>query len=155
MASTSAGSVFLQPIDFHVEAADPRVKLGLDRLALVAIATATIAKQGLGAIKELLLPLADLDGVELIRLGKFGEGPSRLGGLQGNLDFPRNDASATAVWASAENTTSTETTPTFDKLSMSPKRILLRIWAWYGSTPRMTSCETTRGRRRCCSSTCR
>lgn len=57
------------------------------------------------------------------RLTVLDMGATFMGGLQGNLDFPRNDASATAVWASAENTTSTETTPTFDKLSMSPKRI--------------------------------
>jgi len=50
-------------------------------------------------------------------------GATYMTGLTGNLSFPRNDAKATAVWASSENVTSTETTPTFDALSMSPKRV--------------------------------
>ena len=41
--------------------------------------------EGLGAVQELLLPLADLDGVDLVRLGEFGDGPGLLGGLQGDL----------------------------------------------------------------------
>lgn len=57
------------------------------------------------------------------RLAVMEMGATYLPGMTGNLDFPRNDAAATAVWASAENTTSTETTPTFDKLSLTPKRI--------------------------------
>lgn len=50
-------------------------------------------------------------------------GATYLSGLTGNVAFPRNDAAAAAVWASAENTTSTETTPTFDQVTMSPKRV--------------------------------
>lgn len=64
-----------------------------------------------------LIPLLDP------RLTVRQMGATYLPGLTSNVDFPRNDAGATAVWASAENTTSTETTPTFDKISMSPKRI--------------------------------
>lgn len=45
-----------------------------------------------------------------------------LRGLTDNIDFPRNDADASAVWAS-EVATSTETSPTFDKVSMSPERL--------------------------------
>lgn len=50
-------------------------------------------------------------------------GATYLTGLTGNVAFPRNDAAATAVWASTENASSTETTPTFDQVTMSPKRI--------------------------------
>lgn len=57
------------------------------------------------------------------RLAVLQMGATYLPNQTGNLDFPRNDAAATAVWASAENTTSTETTPTFDKISLTPKRI--------------------------------
>jgi len=57
------------------------------------------------------------------RLSVLQMGATYLPGMQGNIDFPRNDASATAVWATTENVTSTETTPTFDKLSMTPKRV--------------------------------
>ena len=73
MASTEAGNAFLQPLDFHVEPADPLVEFGLEGLALVALAAAAVAEEGLGAVEELLLPLADLDGVDLVRLGEFGE----------------------------------------------------------------------------------
>jgi len=57
------------------------------------------------------------------RLSVREMGATYMGGLTGNVAFPRNDAAATAVWASAENTASTETTPTFDQVTMSPKRI--------------------------------
>lgn len=50
-------------------------------------------------------------------------GATYLTGLTGNVAFPRNDAAATAVWASTENVASTETTPTFDQVTLSPKRI--------------------------------
>lgn len=57
------------------------------------------------------------------RLAVMEMGATYLPGSQGNLDFPRNDASASAVWRTSENVTSTETTPTFDKLSLTPKGI--------------------------------
>ena len=50
-------------------------------------------------------------------------GATYLPGLTGNVAFPRNDAAATAVWASSENVASTETTPTFDQVTLAPKRI--------------------------------
>jgi len=50
-------------------------------------------------------------------------GATYLSGLTGNVAFPRNDAAATAVWASTENVASTETTPTFDQVTLAPKRI--------------------------------
>jgi len=49
-------------------------------------------------------------------------GVSMMRGLVGNVDMPRNDANGAAVWAS-EQGTSTETTPTFDKITLSPKRL--------------------------------
>jgi hypothetical protein len=76
---------FFQPRDFHVKPADPLVELGLDDLAGVAIATSAVLEEGLDPIEELLLPLTDLDGMDLIRLGEFGDGLGLLGGLQGDL----------------------------------------------------------------------
>src|SRR5581483_9180934 len=87
LASTEAGSAFLQPLDLHVEPADPLVELGLERLALIAAPASAIAEERLGAVEELLLPLADLDGVDLIRLGELGDGSGLLGGLQGDLSL--------------------------------------------------------------------
>src|SRR4051812_34393133 len=87
LASTAAGNAFLQPLDFHVEPTDPLVELGLVGLALLALAAAAVAEEGVDAIEELLLPLADLDGMDLIRLGELGDGLGLLGGLQGDLGF--------------------------------------------------------------------
>src|SRR5512135_3596898 len=85
LASTAAGNAFLQPLDFHVEPADPFVEFGLEGLPLLTLATATVAEERLNAVEELLLPLADLDGMDLVRLGEFGNGPGLLGRLQGDL----------------------------------------------------------------------
>lgn len=43
-------------------------------------------------------------------------------GLSSNIDFPRNDAASTAVWE-GENTANDETTPTFDRIQLSPNRL--------------------------------
>jgi len=56
------------------------------------------------------------------RLAVINAGATLLTGLTGNLDFPRNDAAATANWET-ENSANDETTPTFDKISMSPNRL--------------------------------
>src|SRR5512147_1887463 len=85
LASTAAGNAFLQPLDFHVEPADPFVEFGLEGLTLLVLAAAAIAEEGLGPVEELLLPLADLDRVDLEGLRQFGDGPGLLGGLQGDL----------------------------------------------------------------------
>src|SRR5512135_3819640 len=85
LASTAAGNAFLQPLDFHVEPADPFVEFGLEGLSLLTLATAAVAEERLDAVEELLLPLADLDGMDLVRLGEFGDGPGLLGGLQSDL----------------------------------------------------------------------
>jgi hypothetical protein len=46
--------------------ADLLIKLGLERLALVVVAAASVAEQGFNAVQEYLLLLTDLDGVNLI-----------------------------------------------------------------------------------------
>lgn len=63
-----------------------------------------------------LIPFLDPQGV-LSRLGV-----DFMSGLVGNIDFPRNDGASTAVWA-GEQTTSTETSMTFDRVQMSPNRL--------------------------------
>jgi hypothetical protein len=47
------------------------------------------------------------------RLAVIQAGATLLTGLTGNLDFPRNDAAATATWET-ENSANDETSPTFD-----------------------------------------
>jgi len=43
-------------------------------------------------------------------------------GLSSNIDFPRNDADSTAVWE-GEVSENNETTPTFDRIQLSPNRL--------------------------------
>lgn len=63
-----------------------------------------------------LIPYLDPQGI-LSRLGvEF------LPGLVGNIDFPTNDTTPTAVWA-AENAASTESNPTTGRVQMSPNRL--------------------------------
>lgn len=63
-----------------------------------------------------LIPYLDPQGV-ISRLGVVF-----LPGLVGNIDFPRNDGTTTAVWA-AEQAASTESNPTTDRVQMSPNRL--------------------------------
>lgn len=56
------------------------------------------------------------------RLAVQQAGATMLTGLTGNIDFPRNDADAAAVWE-GENDANAETSPTFDRLQMSPNRL--------------------------------
>lgn len=63
-----------------------------------------------------LIPFLDPQGV-LTRLGA-----TFLNGLTGNIDWPRNDAASTAVWET-EVAAADETSPTFDRVQMSPKRL--------------------------------
>ena len=85
LRSTAAGNAFFQPFDLHVEPTDLFIQLGLDGLALLALALPTVAEEGLDAVEELLLPLTDLDGVDLVRLRELGDRLGLLGGLQGDL----------------------------------------------------------------------
>jgi hypothetical protein len=59
------GQLFFQPLDLHVEPTDLLVEFGLEYLALVPLAATAVTEQRLGAVEELLLPLADLDRVGL------------------------------------------------------------------------------------------
>ena len=63
-----------------------------------------------------LIPFLDPQGV-LTRLGA-----TFLNGLTGNIDWPRNDAASTAVWET-EVAAADETSPTFDRVQMSAKRL--------------------------------
>lgn len=85
--------MFFHPGQFHLEPADLLVEFGLEDLVAVVVAAAGVAKQGLGAVEELLLLLADLDGVDLIRLGEFGDDPGLPDDLQGNLRLERRRVS--------------------------------------------------------------
>ena len=49
------------------------------------VAAAAVAEERFDAVEELLLPLTDLDGVDLIRSDELGEGLGLLGGLQSDL----------------------------------------------------------------------
>lgn len=71
-----------------------------------------------------LIPFLEPRGV-LSRLGV-----TFMPGLRGNIDFPRNDGVATAVWA-AEQAASTESNPTTDRVQMSPNR--LTAWTDFSS----------------------
>src|SRR5271157_2858659 len=77
--STAAGKPFFQPLDLHVEPADLLEEFGLAGLPLFPLAAATVAEEGLDVVQELLLPLADLDGMDLERRAEFGGVPGLLG----------------------------------------------------------------------------
>ena len=81
MRSIEAGNFFFQPLEFHLEPADLLVEFGLDHLALVVVVAAAVAEERFQAIQELLVPLADRDGMNLERSGQLGEGPGLVGGL--------------------------------------------------------------------------
>jgi len=49
-------------------------------------------------------------------------GATYLTGLRGNIDFPRNDAAASAAWE-GETDENSETSPTFDRVQISPNRL--------------------------------
>ena len=68
--STAAGKPFFQPLDLHVEPADLLVEFGLAGLSLLPLAAAAVAEEGVDVVEEMLLPLADLDRVNLERLGE-------------------------------------------------------------------------------------
>src|SRR6516165_373215 len=85
LRSAPAGNFFFQPLDLHVEPSDLLVELGLDGQALVSLAAAAVAEERFDAVEELLLPLADLDWVDLEGPRQLGQGPGRLDGLQGDL----------------------------------------------------------------------
>lgn len=66
--------------------------------------------------------LGDLIGILQPKLQTIGLGATVLTGLEGNLDLPRNDGDTAAAWA-GEQTENSETTLTFDKVSLTPNRL--------------------------------
>lgn len=63
-----------------------------------------------------LIPFLDPQSV-VLRLGA-----TFLSGLQGNIDFPRLNGTSSAVWET-EQSAADETTPTFDRVQLTPKRL--------------------------------
>ena len=57
----------------------------MEGLSVLALSLPPVAEEGLDAVEELLLPLADLDGMDLERLRQLGDGLGLLGGLQATL----------------------------------------------------------------------
>ena len=66
------------------------------RWLVFAVAAAAVAEERLGAVEELLLPLTDLDGVDLVRLREFGDGRVLPAGVQEVI--PRELGSQLGDW---------------------------------------------------------
>ena len=61
-----AAEIFFEPLQFHLELADLLEQLSVLGLTLLLVlALLASRKQLTGTIQQLLLPLADLDGVEI------------------------------------------------------------------------------------------
>src|SRR5262249_48832764 len=105
---------FFQPLDLHVEPADLLVEFGLEGFALVVLAATAVGEERLGAVEELLLPVADLDRVDLEGLGQLGQGPGLLGGLQGDPGLEGRGISL----ASARHDAPRDESVTFDEFNI-------------------------------------
>lgn len=58
-------------------------------------------------------------------------GATTLSGLQGNVAIPRQSGGATAYWAASEAAATTESTLTFDQVTMTPKQVTGRVdYSW-------------------------
>ena len=88
-----SGQLFFQPRDLHVESTDLLVQFGLERLALVMVATSAVAEEGLDAVEEFFLPFADLDRVDLVGPFQLGEGLGLVGGIEGDFGLKRRRVS--------------------------------------------------------------
>lgn len=89
---------------------------GVERRDITANTAATggyTIQTNLGKLIEFLYP----------RLAVLQMGATYFGNQQGNLSFPRNSSAAAAAWASTENASATETTPGFELLALTPKRL--------------------------------
>src|SRR3954471_13520053 len=84
-SSTARGRFFFHPGQLHLEPPELLVEFGLDLLGIGLSCRRSVLEEGLHAVEELLLPLADLDRVDLELLGQLGDGLGLLGGLQGDL----------------------------------------------------------------------
>src|SRR3954453_13015203 len=85
LASTSRGRFFFHPGQLHLEPPELLVEFRLGLLRVGRPGRRSVLEEGLHAVEELLLPLADLDRVDLELLGQLGDGLGLLGGLQGDL----------------------------------------------------------------------
>src|SRR6185312_2753836 len=85
LAWTSRGRFFFHPGQLHLEPADLLVQLGLELLGVGSAGRRPGLEEPLQAVEELLLPLADLDRMDLMVLGQLGDRLLLLGGLQGDL----------------------------------------------------------------------
>src|SRR3954462_15380351 len=85
LASASRGRFFFPPGQLHLEPPELLVEFGRDLLRIGLSGRRSVLEEGLDAVEELLLPLAELDRVDLVLLGQLGDGLGLLGGLQGDL----------------------------------------------------------------------
>jgi hypothetical protein len=115
LRSAAAGSFFFQPLDLRLEPADLLIKLGLDRLAVVVVAAASVLEEGLDPVQELLLPLADLDRVDLKGRGQLGQGLGLLDSLQGDL---RLETGGMSLLACVGHDAPQDATETFDQFNI-------------------------------------
>lgn len=90
-------------------------KRGMERRDMTA-GTTTAGGYTVPTMTEAVIPFLDP------RLAVINAGATLMTGLTGNIDFSRNDAAATAVWE-GENDANAETSPTFDRIQMSPNRL--------------------------------
>jgi hypothetical protein len=77
--------IFFHPGQLHLEPPKLLVQFGLDLLGIGLSGRRPVLEEGLHAVEELLLPLADLDRVDLKLLRQLGDRLGLLGGLQGEL----------------------------------------------------------------------
>jgi hypothetical protein len=84
-------------------------------LSLVVLAAAAVAEQRFGAVQELLLPLADLDRVDLEGPRQLGLGPGLLDGLQGKL---RLEGGRMALLTCVGHDERRDATVTFDRFNI-------------------------------------
>src|ERR1700677_1802330 len=87
LTSTSRGRFFFHPGQLHLEPPELLVEFGLDLLGVGLSSRRSVLEERLHAVEELLLPLADLDRVDLELLGQLGDGLGLFGGLQGDLSL--------------------------------------------------------------------
>src|SRR5215831_11793017 len=115
LRSAAAGNFFFQPLDLHVEPSNLLVEFGLEGQTLVPLTAAAVAEERFDAVEELLLPLADLDRVDLEGPGQLGQGPGLLDGLQGDLGL---EGGRMALRTCVGHEEPRDATVTFDQLNI-------------------------------------
>ena len=94
----------------------PAFMMGLDQKRDLTVGTTTEGGHTVAT------DLGDMIPILQPKIQTQALGATMLTGLRGNLDLPRNNADASATWE-GENDANAETSPTFDKLSLSPNRL--------------------------------